>query len=152
MEAPWYSLEKCSSPGEGIVHPALLGYNIDKSMKPSTPTCFLIWSSYILTEFIPPLWLLLATCHLPNMWFLASTVLHMLFLLSEILPSSNSASSPGELEGVLPSAGVGSFLRYPSLRWTSFLCSQNSFSLLQNAIGSILNHSCLFTIIHLFIQ
>ena len=78
-----------------------------------------IWSQEekISTWHIPPLWLLLATCHLPNMRLHVSTALHMLF---EILSLSNSAVS-STLEGILLALAWDTFS--DPLAWAELLCA-----------------------------
>lgn len=73
-----------------------------------------------LTEFIPPLWLLFATCHLPNMWPHVSTALHLLFPLFEILSPSNSAAS-SKLESILLALAWDTVS--DPLAWAELLCA-----------------------------
>lgn len=74
----------------------------------------------LLTESIPPLWLLLATCHLPNMRLHVSTALHTLVPLFEILSPSNSAAS-STLEGILLALAWDTFS--DPLAWAELLCA-----------------------------
>lgn len=126
MEAPlvWPVKVFSGKVGEDLL--AVLGCNTETPMNPSPPTCFMIWSSYFwLNSFHPRL--LLATCHLPNMWSCDSLPLHMLFLLSETpWPSSCFFSwwTWRHPSGV----GLGGFLRYANLGWTAFLCAPQVLS------------------------